>query len=249
VLGLDGPPPLLPPHAPSTSAAMMAKTDLFIRPPPQAARGCSPLIHRLLSGTMSRGRLALLVLAAGALGSQAGHVLAYELRFGDAAGQLQSAGVHSYFPAAAKTGLGLASLALLAGLLVVGMARVVSSKPVARSSAPSFVRLLAAVYTLRLAIFAVQETAEAAFGGVPAGSAPLLLMWGAVGQLPVAIAASLAVRWLLVRVRPALALLRLAPVYRWIVRTVALSSWPPPARLALSAQALDHHYRRGPPSF
>ena len=198
---------------------------------------------------MSRGRLALLVLAAGALGSQAGHVLAYGLRFGDAAGQLQSTGVHSYFPAAAKTGLGMASLAVLAGLLVVGMARLVSSKPIALASAPSFVRLLAAVYTLQLALFAVQETVEAALGGAPAGSAPLLLMWGAVGQLPVAIAASLAVRWLLVRVRPALAALRLAPAYRWIVHTFALRSWPPAARLALSPQALDHHYRRGPPSF
>jgi len=198
---------------------------------------------------MSRGRLALLVLAAGVVGSQAGHLLAYELRFGGAAGQLQSTGIHSYFPAVARTGLGLASLALLAGLLVVGMARVVAGKPIAGASAPSFVRLLAAVYTLQLTLFAVQETAEAVLGGAPAGSAPLLLMWGAVGQLPVAVAASLAVRWLLVRVRPALAALRLVPVYRWIVRAFTVRSWPPAAGLALSPQAFNHFYRRGPPSF
>ncbi len=198
---------------------------------------------------MSRGRLALLVLAAGVLGSQAGHLLAYELRFGGAADQLQSSGIHSYFPAVAKTGLGLASLALLAGLLVVGMARVVGGKPIAGASAPSFVRLLAAVYTLQLALFAVQETAEAMLGGAPAGSAPLLLMWGAVGQLPVAIAASLAVRWLLVRVRPALALLRLVPVYRWIVGAFTVRSWPPAAGLALSPEVFSNTSLRGPPSF
>jgi len=198
---------------------------------------------------MSRGRLALLVLTAGVLGSQAGHLLAYELRFGGAAGQLQSTGIHSYFPALARTGLGLASLALLAGLLVVGMARVVAARPIARASGPSFVRLLAAVYTLQLALFAVQETAEAMLGGAPASSAPLLLMWGAVGHLPVAVAASLAVRWLLARVRPALAVLRLEPVYRWIVRAFTVRSWPPAAGLALSPQAFNHFHRRGPPFF
>jgi hypothetical protein len=208
------------------------------------------LFHRLLSGTMSRGRLALLLLVAGAVGSQAGHLLAYELRFGGAAAQLQTTGVHAYFPAVAKTGLGLASLALLAGLLVAGMARVVARRPTAGASAPSLVRLLAAIYTMQLALFAVQETVEAVLGGAPAGSAPLLLMWGAVGQLPVAIAASLAVRWLLVRVRPALAALRLVPAYRWIVPTLDYRSLPPSAAgLALASQAFNHFYRRGPPSF
>ena len=209
----------------------------------------SPLFHRLLSGTMSRGRLALLVLAAGVLGSQAGHLLAYELRFGGAAGRLQSTGVHAYFPALAKTGLGLAALALLAGLLIVGMARAVARKPIAGAPGPSFVRLLAAVYTLQLAFFAAQETAEAMLAGAQAGSAPLLLLWGAVGQLPVAIAASLAVRWLLVSVRPALAVLRLVRASRWIVRTITVRSWPQAAGLALSPEVFNHFYRRGPPSF
>ena len=200
---------------------------------------------------MSRGRPAVGVLAAGVgvLGSQAGHLLAYELRFGGAAEQLQSTGVHAYFPAVAKTGLGLSSLALVAGLLVVGMARVVARRPIDGAPAPSFVRLLAAIYTLQLALFAVQETAEAMLGGAPTGSAPLLLMWGAVGQLPVAVAASLAVRRLWVQVRPALAVLRIAPAYRRLVQTFAFRSWPPARGLVLSAQAFIHSYRRGPPSF
>jgi len=197
---------------------------------------------------MSRPRLASLILGAGLLGSQAGHLLAYELRFGGAASQLQSTGVHSYFPAIAKTGLGIASLALLAGLLVVGMARMLSRGPVIAGTAPSFVRLLAAIYTLQLALFALQETAEALLGGAPAGSAPLLLMWGALGQLPVAIAASLAVRWLLVRVRPALAVLRLRPQALMYVAPVAvIQAWP--ARPALATvEVLDRAYVRGPPS-
>lgn len=197
---------------------------------------------------MSRGRLAILVLGAGVLGSQAGHLLAYELRFGSAAAQLQSTGAHSYFPAVAKTGLGVASLALLAGLLVLGMARMLSRGPVIAETAPSFVRLLAAVYTLQLALFAVQETAEAVLGGAPAGSAPLLLMWGAVGQLPVAIAGALVVRWLLVRVRPALAALRLRPPALMFVAPVAvIQAWPARPGLA-TVEVLDRAYVRGPPS-
>lgn len=197
---------------------------------------------------MSRGRLALLVLGVGALGSQAGHLLAYELRFGAAAAHLQSSGAHSYFPAVAKTGLGLAAFGLLAGLLIVGAARVIASKPVAGAPAPHLVRLLAVMYTLQIAVFAVQETAEALLGGAPAGSAPLLLMWGAVGQLPVAIAAALAVRWLLVQVRPALETLRLSPhVPTLLIVPVAVHAWPltvSPATVEVSAGTCV----RGPPS-
>ena len=198
---------------------------------------------------MRRGRLAILVLAAGVLGSQAGHLLAYQLRFGTAAAQLQSTGAHSYFPAVAKTGVGIASLGLLAGLLIAGMARVIARKTIPGAGGPAFLRLLAAVYTLQLALFAVQETAEALIGGAPAGSAPLLLLWGAVGQLPVAVAASLAVRWLLVRVRPALAALRLSSAYGWFVEFVAFRVWPLATDLELSFEIVDSSYLRGPPSF
>lgn len=198
---------------------------------------------------MSRARLALLVLATGVLGSQVGHLLAYGLRFRGAAWQLQSTGAHWYFPGIAKTGLGLASLAILAGLLVTGTARVVAHKRVAGAPAPPFVSLLAALYTLQLALFAVQETAEAALGGTPAGSAPLLLLWGSVGQLPVAIAASLAVRWLMVRVSPALAALRMPPPPQIrLVAPVVIRAWP--SRLEPHAvRVVKGFYTRGPPSF
>ena len=72
---------------------------------------------------MSRGRFALAGLGLGLAASQAGHLLAYELRYGSAAAQLQSAGAHAYFPAVVKTGLGAAAAVTLLGLLVVGFAR------------------------------------------------------------------------------------------------------------------------------
>jgi hypothetical protein len=198
---------------------------------------------------MSRTRLALLVLGAGVLASQAGHLLAYELRFGAAASQIQSAGAHAYFPAVAKTGLGIASLALLAGLLVVGMARVLARRPISSAQAPSFVRLLAGLYTLQLSLFAAQETFEALLGGGHAGSAPLLMLWGAVGQLPVAVAATLAVRWLLVHVRPALAALCPEPVPTFLVAPLVLRTPLRGAAPALAAEVFASSYVRGPPSF
>ena len=74
------------------------------------------------------GRRALAVLGFGLVGSQAGHVLAYELRFGSAAQAMQSTGAHAYFPALAKTAIGAAALAILGGLLIVGFARVVAGR-------------------------------------------------------------------------------------------------------------------------
>ena len=200
---------------------------------------------------MSRARLALLALGAGILGSQAGHLLTYELRFGAAAQQLQSSGVHTYFPTVAKTGLGLASFALIVAMLALGFARVAAGKQIGDGPAPAFLRLLAIVYTLQLALFAGQETVEAALGTGTAGSGPLLVLWGAFGQLPVAVAATLSVRWLLVKVRPALTLLRLraAPVYQLLVEAFAVRSWPAAAELAQSTEIFDSSYVRGPPSF
>jgi len=199
---------------------------------------------------MNRGRIALLVLGAGLLGSQAGHLLAYQLRFGAAAQQVQSSGAHAYFPALAKTGLGLAALTLIAALLITGAARLVVARPIAGAAAPSLVRLLAVIYTVQLAGFAAQETAEAALGAGSSGSAPLLLLVGAAGQLPVAVAASLAVRWLLTTVHPAVAVLRIrpTPAGRLVVAAFALRTWPLATAELRSIEIFDSSYVRGPPS-
>jgi hypothetical protein len=198
---------------------------------------------------VSGRRVALVVVGAGALASQAGHLLAYSLRFGAAAPQVQSSGAHEYFPAMAKTGLGFLAIVLVTGLLVVGLARVMAGR-VEKESAPSYLRLLAALYTLQLAVFAGQETVEAAIGGGRASSAAGLMLWGTVGQLPVAAVAALALRWLVARVRPALArvLSRLVPVVQPLVVSLTLRPMPPLAHAAVGIEnlALDHS-RRGPP--
>jgi hypothetical protein len=199
---------------------------------------------------MSRARLAVLVLGAGALGSQAGHLLAYQLRFGAAAQQLQSSGVHAYWPVLVKTGLGLVALSLLASLLVVGAARVASGRRIEPGSAPAFVPLLAAVYTIQLACFAGQETAETLAGGAPAAPLLALLLWGTAGQLPVAVVTTLALRWLLARVRPALGLLRLRPAstFQRFGDSVALVSRPRDTDVVLAYVIGASDPLRGPPS-
>lgn len=198
---------------------------------------------------MSGRRVALVVVGAGALASQAGHLLAYSLRFGAAAPRVQSSGAHEYFPALAKTGLGLLAVAFVGGLLLVALARVITGR-VDKDSAPSYLRLLAALYTLQLAVFAGQETVEAAVGGAPASSVAVLMLWGTVGQLPVAAIAALALRWLLARIRPALA--RVFAVASPVVQPFTVLVAPRPMPLAINvAVAVEHlafdFSRRGPP--
>lgn len=150
-------------------------------------------------------------LALGLLGSQAGHLLAYQVRFGAAAQQLQSAGAHAYFPGVARTALGLLAAIVLAGLLVVGLARAIGGHRLVRAgSAPSLLRLVAALFTIQLAVFVAQETAEAAASGVQGGSIPVLLLWGSLGQLPVALVGAVALRWLLMRFDAAVQEIRVA---------------------------------------
>lgn len=184
------------------------------------------------------------VLGLAIAGSQAGHLLAYELRFGAAAQQLQSSGAHAYFPAAAKTFLGAAALALLAALFVVGFARLATGRTIDRHSAPSLLRLLAALYTLQLTFFLVQESVE----GSPVGD---LLLWGLLAQLPVALLAAVALRWLLATLGPALAAIvqRCEPALR--LETAPVVVWPtavPVAVVVVDSPLAGPITRRGPPA-
>jgi hypothetical protein len=203
---------------------------------------------------MNGRRAWLPVLGLAALSSQAGHLVAYELRFGGSAQQVQSSGAHAYYPTLAKTSLGAAATALLAALLVIGLARVIGTKARAGSEAGRpFLSMLAVLFTVQLGLYAGQEVVEAAVAGVPAESAAHLLLWGTLGQLPVAAAAALALRWLLVRfesavyeIRLALAELRLEPraMPAPIVPVWRTSS----AALLLSRVAGASLIKRGPPS-
>jgi hypothetical protein len=190
------------------------------------ARLRAPHAARLIIGAMNRSRVPLAALALGLLGSQGGHLLVYQLRFGAAAQQFQSTGAHSYFPLVAKTALGTVAAALIAGLVLVGLARILSGRRVRSDSEPSYVSLLAILFSLQLATFGVQEITEALVAGSSVMSAPDLLLWGTLGQLPVAVIGASALRWLSAHVESAVGLLRDA------VR-VALPMQPTPQAIAI----------------
>jgi len=153
----------------------------------------------------------IFVLGLALLGSQAGHLLAYEVRFGAAAPQIQSSGAHAYLPLVAKTGLGVAAVLILGGLFVIGLARIAGRRRVTPlPAAASYLSLLAALFTIQLIGFSIQETAEAAVAGAPAASVAVLLLWGTLGQLPVAAISALVLRWLVAELESAVQEIRIA---------------------------------------
>jgi hypothetical protein len=157
---------------------------------------------------MTGRRKVFAVIGLGLLGSQAGHLLAYQIRFGAAAQQIQTSGAHAYFSLVAKTALGAAAAALIGALLVVGLARILSGRRIRSMTEPSYIGLLAFLFSIQLAAFVTQEVAEALIAGSSAGSAPALMLWGTLGQLPIAAIGALAFRWLSARVEAAVAVLR-----------------------------------------
>jgi hypothetical protein len=183
------------------------------------------------------------------LGSQAGHLLAYQLRFGAAAQQLQSSGAHAYFPNAVRAALGLAAALVLAAVFVIGLARVLGGRPVQRGSAPAYLRLVAILFTIQLAAFAAQEVGERMVAGVEVDSAAHLLLWGTLGQLPVAVVAAAGLRWLLARFESAVLRIRLAlaSTPRYIPAAVVVSVWGHVAQVFKPAGYLSLA-KRGPPS-
>jgi hypothetical protein len=183
--------------------------------------------------------------------SQLGHLLVYELQFGSAAQAVQSTGAHAYFPTLAKTSLGLAAAAVLASLLVIGAARLVTGGRMrAVGGGPSYVSLLGALFTIQIVAFGLQETAESMAAGIAIATAPHLFLIGSLGQLPVALIAALALKWLLVRFESALTELRVArsPVRILIAAlSAALAAWDG-FDLARRPSAYVSLAKRGPPS-
>ena len=200
---------------------------------------------------MKRTPLAVAGLGLAIVASQAGHLVAYQLRYGDAALRIQASGAHLYFPAMVKAGLGLAAAAVLLALILVGFARLAGGRPVPADDAPPFLRLLAILFSLQLAFFVVQEVLETAITGGAAGSPGLLLLWGTAGQLPVAVVAALALRWLVVRVVPALDQLSLRVDLAWQPAPCAAAPvmYLVAVDVAVSTERLTRAFtRRGPPA-
>ena len=218
--------------------------------------------QRQLSGRRSPGRYDPIVnrrpsrllglLGLGALLAQAGHLLIYQLQFGTAAQAVQSQGAHSYFPAFAKTSLGFVAAAVLGSLLLIGVARLFPGRlVVVTSRGPSYLTLLSALFTIQLVSFIVQETIESAASGMAAPSALSLILLGTAGQLPVAVFAALALKWLAVRVDAALLTLRaglaVTPAARetFSVRPTRPGLVPVPA---LAQTCPTAYIKRGPPA-
>lgn len=196
---------------------------------------------------------AVAVLGLGLLGSQAGHLLAYQIRFGAAAQQIQSTGTHTYFPLVAKTALGLAAAALIGGLLLGGLARILSGRRAIPASEPSFISLLAIFFSIQLAAFAVQEVGESLIAGSGVMSVADLLLWGALGQLPIAVVAVVALRWLSERVETAVGAIRevvgAIELMLPAVAPVAIPVYAAPDGVLLMARVAGTSLsRRGPPS-
>lgn len=201
---------------------------------------------------MTSKRVALVVLALGLAGSQAGHLLAYQLRFGSAAQNLQSSGSHAYFPLVAKTTLGVVAAVLVAAIFVIGLSRVLSGRSQKRTRGRyGYIELLAALFTIQLVCFITQEVAEAIFSGIAVDSALHLLLWGILGQLPVAAIAAVGLGWLWTRFESAVeklrAVLAVAPAPISPV-TAAATVWPVPDRARLLSHVAGGSLaKRGPP--
>lgn len=200
---------------------------------------------------MRRGRVAILAGLAVA-GAQAGHLIAYQVRFGAAAQQLQSSGAHAYFPTGVKTALGLAALALLMSLLLIAVARAAARGVRVRTvESPSYLNLLAPLFTVQLGLFVAQEVAEAVIAGTPVASAAALMLWGTIGQLPAAALLAAALRRLWSRVEEAVGQLR-AVAQAWRPMVVSAPVAFAPVRVDLSprwAASRSPLTRRGPPHF
>jgi len=183
--------------------------------------------------------------------SQLGHLLAYALRFGPDAAARQSTGAHAYFPTLLQAGAAALGAALLAVLLLLGLARFMvglRNDRVPEGGWPVLPLLLALAGT-QLAIFAGQELAEAWFVALPPAPAGHLLAWGVAGQVPVALLAAFGLSWISARVHRAVRRLRRSRPARILPRHARLPAvkWAPETNLGLLPLILTGRVTRGPP--
>jgi hypothetical protein len=193
--------------------------------------------------------MAVVVLAAG----QVGHLLATELRHGPGAVALYGTGVHAYAPTLATVALGAGGAVVLAALLVVAAAHAVRTGGRAAIVHPvrdSLMDVSAVLFAVQLAAYVAQETLEAVAGGAGLPSPGDLVLWGCVGQLPVAVLAALVLRWLTATVEAAVAELAATAGQPLAVRTALAPAdrWPGPRPALRRRPGGSAATGRGPPA-
>jgi len=200
----------------------------------------------------NRARLALLVLVSLA-GSQAGHLLIYQARFGAAAVAIQTQGAHSYLPLLVTTLIGVLGAAGLIALLAIASARLVVGRRLGFRAEDRWpiMDVLPLLFVLQLATYFGQESLESAVAGAQAQTPLDLLLWGPLGQLPIAMLGALALSWISIRLYAAARVLRIAraevrpPRFE---RPVALDAARTVARAVILAQCSPVSFaKRGPP--
>lgn len=180
-----------------------------------------------------------------------GHLIAYQVRFGPEAAQAQSTGPHAYFPALAGAVSGALAAGLVASLLLVAAARMLMGRRRGVRSGDRrwpVVELLPALFTVQLGAFVIQELVESMAAGAGLEPPLELMLWGALGQLPVALVVALALSWLSLRLRTAVRALQLpAPSLRLRAQVaIAHRAFAAVVDRSRSA-ALGAVFQRGPP--
>jgi hypothetical protein len=198
-------------------------------------------------------RAALVAAALAAIPSaQVGHYLAYWLRLGPAAVEVQARAEHAYYLSTLQVTLAVAGSAVLLVLVIGAVSRALNGLRSDEALAPrwSLPALVGFLLVAQLAVFFAQEMTEALAAGVGPPDAMSLLVFGLAGQAPVALAAGLALRILSATALGAVHRLRRGA--RLPRPPASLASRPPRAAavaVALGATSPVALLRRGPPSF
>src|SRR5215469_4668084 len=186
--------------------------------------------------------------------AQLGHLVAYSGRYGAAAGPVESAGAHAYFPALARAGIALLACLVLASLLVAGAGRVLLARGLGgrRRAAVPVGDLVLLLGCLQLNVYLVQEVVEGIASGqvITPGSLATIVAWGVGGQVSVALVAGLALHWLSGRFELAPGLFcvrRAAPTPQPLPCSTPLRLPPPPVLPVPQRPALTAGAERAPP--
>lgn len=148
----------------------------------------------------------------GLLSAPLGHLVAYQVRFADSSAHVQSSGAHAYFPVLSAAVTTALAAALLVSVLFLAAARLLIGRRRGLVLGPRrpVLDILPTLFTIQLAAFMVQEWLEALATGATPESVPAMVLWGTLGQLPVALIAAAVLSWLTVRLDAAVRELHLA---------------------------------------